>query len=409
MSTRDATAADLAASADRAGGSHARRALTCQKHEFSLPQGLHYLNGAYMSPLPRRVEEAGITGMRRKRAPHAISPRDFFDDAERARRLFAQLIGAPDAQRVALIAGVSYGVALVARNTQCARGQNIVVSAEQFPSNVHAWRRVAQRSGGELRTIAPPAAERRAEAWNEALLAAIDRDTALVALPQVHWTDGTRFDLERIGVRAREQGAALVLNATQSAGAFPFELERIQPDAVICAAYKWLLGPYGIGVAWLGPRYDNGEPLEETWIGRAGSDDFRGLVNYRDEYQPGAARFDVGERSNFTLLPMLVSGLELVNSWRPERVQDYCRELVQPVIEEAQSLGFAVEAEGWRASHIFGLRTPPGLDLAALQQLLQQRAISVSLRGSALRVSPNAYNDEADGVALVEALRESRA
>ena len=380
--------------------------LRCQKPAFSLPDGLHYLNCAYMGPLPRAVEEAGMAGLRQKRAPHAISPADFFEQSDEARRLFARLIGAPEPTRVAIIPAVSYGIATIARNTRTGAGQNIVVVSEQFPSNIYAWRRLAAERGLEVRTIEAPDSGRRGEAWNAALLAAIDARTALVALPHVHWTDGTRFDLEAVGTLARANGAALVIDATQSVGALPFDVVRTGVDAVITAAYKWLLGPYSIGLAWFGPRYDEGVPLEETWIGRSGSEDFRGLVHYRDDYQPGAIRYDVGERSNFILTPMLVAALRLILEWRPERIQRYCAELTAPALEEARDLGFGVEDAAWRGHHLFGLRAPAGIDLATLDNTLRAHGVSASLRGSALRVSPNVYNDEADIEALLRALRQ---
>jgi selenocysteine lyase/cysteine desulfurase len=185
----------------------------------------------------------------------------------------------------------------------------------------------------------------------------------------------------------------------------PFDVTRIGADAVLCAAYKWLLGPYSTGFAWLGARFANAEPLEETWIGRGGSEDFQGLVNYRDDYQPGAARFDVGERSNFVLLPMLVAALEHVVAWRADRSQQYCAELAAGAITTAQELGFTVEDSAWRGEHLFGLRAPDGIDLRALQESLRTRNVHVSLRGSAVRVSPNVYNDAADMAAFTDALR----
>jgi selenocysteine lyase/cysteine desulfurase len=381
--------------------------LDCRRADFSLPDGLHYLNCAYMSPLPRSVEDEGVRAIRRKCAPHSIGPADFFDDADRVRALFAELIGADDPSRVALVPAVSYATSLIGRNTTAPAGSNVVMAAEQFPSNVYPWRRLAQRCGCEIRAVAPPDSASRGEAWNAALLDAIDDRTALVALPQVHWTDGTRFDLERIGAACRAHGAAFVIDATQSVGAFPFDVRDIGADMVTCAGYKWLMGPYGMGVAWIGPRYDAAEPLEDTWIGRACSDDFRGLVNYRDDYQPGAARFDVGERSSFILLPMLRRGLELVREWGPDRIQRYCRDLSADTIAEAGALGFRAEDDAWRGSHIFGLRAPAGLDIGELQRALAERGVSVSLRGSAVRVSPHLYNDARDMEALLGVLREA--
>jgi selenocysteine lyase/cysteine desulfurase len=184
----------------------------------------------------------------------------------------------------------------------------------------------------------------------------------------------------------------------------PFDVRDIQPDALLCAGYKWLLGPYSIGVAYFGSRYDDGEPLEENWIARRGSDDFQRLVDYEDEYAPGAWRYDVGERSNFILLPMLIESLRLILELRPERVQEYCRNLVAEPLGRARALGFDVEDEAWRSSHLFGLRTPEGIDLKRLHQALHRRNVFASLRGSALRVAPNVYNDAADLDALIEVL-----
>jgi selenocysteine lyase/cysteine desulfurase len=200
-------------------------------------------------------------------------------------------------------------------------------------------------------------------------------------------------------------GAALVVDGTQSIGAMDFDVRRIRPDAVVCAAYKWLLGPYSTAFGWYGPRFDDGVPLEETWIARSGSEDFQGLVDYTDDYQPGALRYDVGERSNFTLMPILLQSLRLVLEWGAPRIQRYCDDLFGGVVEEAQSLGYAVEPREGRGAHIFGLRVPEGMELAMLHEALRSRGVYASLRGSALRVSPNVYNDAGDAEALAGALR----
>jgi selenocysteine lyase/cysteine desulfurase len=380
--------------------------LECQRGAFDLPADTHYLNCAYMGPLPRTVQQAGLMGIRRKADPSQTGPADFFAESDRVRALFARLIRASEPERIAIIPAASYGIAVAARNLPVTRSQNVVISAEQFPSNTYAWRELCRRSGAELRTIqAPPDLPGRGAGWNARLFDAIDNATAIVALPHVHWTDGTRFDLAAIGERARSVGAALVIDATQSLGALPFDLARIQADAVVCAAYKWLLGPYSIGAAYFGPRFDQGEPLEYNWIARAHSEDFRGLVNYVDQYQPGALRYDVGERSNFILMPMFEAALEQILGWTPEGIQAYCAALVREPLAAAAGLGFSIEDESWRGSHLFGLRAPAQLDLARLHQELQRRKVFASLRGSALRVSPNVYNHEADLDALLDGLR----
>ncbi|UCH25993.1 MAG: aminotransferase class V-fold PLP-dependent enzyme [Trueperaceae bacterium] len=382
--------------------------LTCQKHLFSLPSEIHYLNCAYMSPLSRDVEAAGVAAVRRKSDPSKISSRDFFEDSDRVRGLFSELINVENPERIAIIPAVSYGVATVVNNLEVRAGQNIVLTREQFPSNVYAWKRF-EGQGVDVRFVAPPkTVQSRGQLWNQRLFEAIDGDTAAVALGHVHWTDGTRFDLLELGRRAREVGAALIIDGTQSVGALPFDVTLLQPDALICAGYKWLLGPYGIGLAYYGPRFDNGRPLEEGWIVRLGSENFSGLVDYQDGYQPGALRYDVGERSSFTLTPMIKRALEHLLAWGVEEIQSYCRELTCDLFDEARALGYQVEDEAWRSAHLFGLRLPEGLDPHRLQQRLEQRRISVSVRGSAVRISPHVYNDQQDIAALLEALKEAR-
>jgi selenocysteine lyase/cysteine desulfurase len=393
--------------------------LACRRADFSLPEGVHYLNCAYLGPLPRAAQDAGVAGIARKANPAAgIKPPDFFVETEVLRQLFAQVIHG-DPSRVAIIPAVSYGAAIVARNTPISAAQNIVACAEDFPSDMYTWRRLARKTGAALRIVAPggiagagskgPGLRTdgpglRGAEWTARVLEAIDADTAIVSVPCVHWADGTRFDVQAIARAARQFGAALVVDGTQSIGALPFDVRDVQPDALLCAGYKWLLGPYSIGVAYFGSRYDDGEPLEENWIARRGSDDFQRLVDYEDEYAPGAWRYDVGERSNFILLPMLIESLRLILELRPERIQEYCRNLVAEPLGRARALGFDVEDEAWRSSHLFGLRTPEGIDLKRLHQALHQRNVFASLRGSALRVAPNVYNDAADLDALIEVL-----
>lgn len=380
--------------------------LACQKHLFSLPDRLHYLNCAFMAPMARKVEEAGIAGIRQRRDPSGVEHVDFFEGSNRLRTLFGQLIHAP-VHSVAIIPSASYGLAAIAANLPVGEGDRIVVLDEQFPSNVYTWRRAAADAGASLETVGPGEGPGdRATRWNERILEAIDARTAIVAMPHIHWIDGTIFDLDAIARRARETGAALVVDGTQSVGALPFDAGRIQPDAVICAGYKWLLGPYSLGLAYYSERWHNGRPLEENWICREKSEEFGNIIAYRDGYHPGAIRFDMGERSNFVLVPMLAAALEIVLNLTPAAIQEYCRNLTRPLADCAEELGFQIESPAGRAHHLFGLRAGNASDMDPhrLRDILGQRGVSVSVRGSAIRISPHVYNDEDDIQALIESL-----
>ena len=378
------------------------------RHHFSLPPELHYLNCAFMGPLPRAVEEAGVVGIARKRNPAGMGADDFFRESDAVREAFTRLIRGDDPGRVAILPSVSYGVATVARNAGLQRGHEIVLTEEQFPGNVYGWRRAAAEAGASIRMVGPGGPPPRGARWNERLLEAIGPRTRVVSLGHVHWTDGTLFDLAAIGARAREVGALLVVDGTQSVGALPFHLPEIRPDALITAAYKWLLGPYSVALAWMGPAFDDGVPLEETWIAREGSRNFGGLVHYRDDYDPGAVRYDVGERSNFILLPMTLAALRLLLEWTPEVVARHTAELSAPLVAWAREEGWGAEDEGWRAPHLFGLRLPDGVERETVARELERRNVVVSVRGEALRISPNLYNDAGDMEALRDVLAAVR-
>ena len=370
-----------------------------QRHLFDIPDEVAYLNCAYMGPLMRSVVEAGDRGIREKARPWGISPDDFFVPGERAREQFARIIGA-DAEGVALVPSASYGLSCAARNIDVAPGARLVVLAEQFPSIFYTWREVAATRGASLVTVARP----EDDDWTRATLDAIDERTASVALPHCHWTDGGYLDLVRIGTRCREVGAVLVLDLTQSAGALRFDAGTVRPDYVVCAGYKWLLGPYSLGFLWVAPEHRDGRPIEFNWIARAGSEDFARLIDYRDDYQPGARRFDVGERSNFILVPMLNAALEQILAWGVGAIEATLARRTADIAARATRLGLSSAPAALRAGHFLGLRFPNGELPAGLLSALAAERVHVSVRGASMRVTPHLYNTDEDVDRLFAAL-----
>ncbi|HET6519452.1 MAG TPA: aminotransferase class V-fold PLP-dependent enzyme [Geminicoccaceae bacterium] len=375
------------------------KTIPCQRDRFDLPDDIAYLNCAYMSPLLKRAAEVGAEAMWRKARPWEITPADFFTDSERARSLFAKLIGA-SAEDVAVIPAASYGIATAAANLELPSGRPVLLLADQFPSNVYPWRELARQNGAEILTLARPPDDD----WTRAVLELLDERVAIAALPHCRWIDGGLLDLVRIGERCREIGAALVVDATQSLGALPLDVHAVDPDFLVCPGYKWLLGPYSLGYMYVAPRRHEGRPLEHNWIGRAGSDDFARLVDYQDSFQPGARRFDVGERSNFALLPASIAALEQLLAWGVERIALTLAAMTGRIAGRAAELGLQSVDPGLRAGHFLGLRFPEGVPPGLPERLAGER-VYVSLRGDSLRVTPHLYNDERDVERLFAVLR----
>jgi len=160
-------------------------------------------------------------------------------------------------------------------------------------------------------------------------------------------------------------------------------------------------------LAYFGKAFDGGSPIEENWINREGARNFGGLIRYKERYEPGALRYEVGEHSNFILVPMMIEALKQVLQWGPANIQQYCKALNEPLIAAASDLGFGIENEAARSNHLFGLTLPDRLSLESLEQILHQNRVSVSVRGMSVRIAPNVYNDERDINRLIKSLSQA--
>jgi len=372
--------------------------LPCQRHLFDIPDDVAYLNCAYMSPLMKPALEAGTAGLARKAQPWQITSDQFFTGAEEFRNVAAQLADC-SADCIAIVSSASYGIETAARNLPVKKGQSILVLAEQFPSNYYSWQRRARETGASLKVVAWP----ENNDWTAAVLDALTSDVAIAALPHAQWTSGGRLDLVRIGEACRKLGVALVLDLTQSLGALPFSARDVQPDFAVAASYKWLLGPYSVGVLYVAPKWQGGMPLEENWIQRANARDFANLM-YTENYDAGARRFDMGERSNFALLPAALRAMKQLLEWKVAQVSETVGALNRQLANAAASLGFFAPAEPLRAPHYLALRRKEAIP-KDLPEMLAREKVFVSVRGSSIRVTPHVYNTAEDGERLIACLR----
>lgn len=360
-----------------------------ERHLFDIPADRAWFNCSYMGPQLRSATAAGVAAAARKAAPWTIAPADFFTETEEVRRLFGALVGA-DPDCVAIMPSASYGLELAARTLPLAAGQKVLVLAEEFPSNYYPWADRAAQVGAMIETVPAP----QDDDWTKAVLARLEPGVAIAALPQCHWASGLALDLVRIGAACRANGTRLALDLTQSCGAMPFSVADVQPDFAVAATYKWLLGPYSVALAYVAPEWHGARPIEHVWVSRAGAEDFSGLVNYREETQPGARRFDVGERSNFALLPVAIAALEQLLEWRTEQIAASLGAINTQIAAQLEAGGFAVPATEVRSLHILGVAVPPGASDIVARLAAQQ--IHISQRGAMLRISPHLHVSDHD-------------
>lgn len=376
--------------------------MECQKHLFSLHTDIHYLNNAYKGPLLKSAETEAIFALQRGRNPSDMNTGHFFDLVEEVKTLYGNLVNC-DADQVAIIPSTSYGFASALNNVKAKPRGNAITIEDEFPSDYFALEKWCKTHNNQLKIIAPSSIDRdKIKAnWNQQIIENINEDTSLVIMSSVHWANGVKYDLESIGEKCRKMNAIFVVDGTQSVGSQPIDVKACNINVLVSAAYKWLLGPYSLGFMYLDENFYNGTPLEESWMNRTNARDFSSLANYDPQYQGKANRFNMGEKSNFILMPIAKEGLKQILSWTPKAIQKYAVDLTLPLFEflETQNISFS--------NHLFSLPMPDGINKELLNENLRKRKIILSQRGESLRVSINVYNNKNDIDALIETIKES--
>ncbi|WP_026777362.1 aminotransferase class V-fold PLP-dependent enzyme [Polaribacter sp. Hel_I_88] len=379
--------------------------LNNQRHLFSIPEEICYLNIASQSPSFKTVEEAGIEGVLEKSHPYKIIGDSYFEPVKKLKQLFAKLIDVDDYNRIANIPSASYGLATIAKNITLKKDDEILLIESQFPSNYYVWEKLANTFDAKLKIIGmPKSTENRGKIWNESILNGISEKTKVVALGNIHWANGTLFDLKAIRKKTTENKALLIIDGSQSIGALPFSVKEIQPDALVCAGYKWLFGPYGCGYAYFSDYFDNGNPLEENWSNRLHSENMVGLTSYQPEYKPLANRYSVGEHASFIHVKMQIAALEQVLEWTPKAIQDYCKEITSEAVITLKNNGCIIENDAFRTHHLFGVELPTKLNIDMLKSTLKETNIFISFRGNYIRLSCHLYNTKDDFKKLTDCI-----
>jgi selenocysteine lyase/cysteine desulfurase len=366
---------------------------------FEVPEGVSYFNTAYNAPLLQRSREALEKAAAAKSHPWQRTASDFFKDAEAIRSSCASLFGG-QSDDYALIPAASYGISTAARilETRMCPRDKILLMKQEFPSNVLPWRRAAHETGAEILTVPTPIDGN----WTSAILGSLDPTVKVAALAACHWTDGARVDLAAVSEACRRFDTTLVLDMTQSLGAVPFDLGAVRPDFLVAAGYKWLLCPYGFGIMYVAPQWHGERPLEETWLARANAYNFARLVDYCDDYRPGARRFDVGETCVTTVLPGALVALEQIRDWGIGNIFDLLCKTNEKIIKQIEPFG-SPSPPSAGCGHMFGVRLHSVAAADAVAELAA-KGVYLSRRGDAIRIAPHLHVNEADIARLGAAL-----
>ena len=375
--------------------------ISCQRNLFNIPDEIVYLNTAYISPLSLKVEKAINKGCKLETEPWKIDPEfHFFYQIKETKIIFSNLFNI-SYKNVSLIPSASYGISTAANNIKLTKTKNkILILKDQFPSNVYPWMELSKKQEGVLEIID----DLNETTLTEEIINKISEEVAVVAIPNIRWTDGYIIDLKKVSDACKKFDVNLILDLTQSAGAMQIDLKEINPDFAIIANYKWMLGPYSTGFLYISDKFIDGVPLEETWIGRKNSQDFSKLTDYQSLYNSDSIRFDMGQRANFSLLPGVKAALEQLHDWSIKKIENTLYQNNMIICKGLSELGFDILPEKNRAPHFISA-TLPGLDGDLLIKNLKKNKIFISERSGYLRITPHLWNNEEDFFKLINCLK----
>ena len=369
--------------------------LDCSRDFFDFG-GVTYLNCAYQGPLPRLAVAAAQEALELKTRPHRISEEDYFDVPDAFRRAVGELVGCDPAD-VAVTDSTTHGMMLLVNGLDWRPGDEVVVPAGEFPANRFPWR-LLERRGVRVREIeVPPGA-----AGLERVAAAIGGRTRVVSLAWVRYQTGERRDVRAIGELCRDRGVLFAIDGSQGIGGLAFDLRETPCDLLACSAYKWMLGPYGLGFAYVSPRIGEGLKLANVnWFAVRGARDFNRLSECELELEPGARRFDVNETASFVNLAAGTASARYLAEIGAGRAEEHVGALLERLVGGLPGAFRPLADPGsGSASNILCLAGAGGGEsdelVAAAHRHLVELGVSVSRREGTLRVSPFVYNTEGD-------------
>jgi len=319
--------------------------------------------------------------------------RYFEELRERAARLFHA-----DADQIAILASASEMLGQIPLLVPPIAGRKILTVATDFPAVTRPWLRLAARGDCHVQFVDDdPATD-----LTDDLIAALDRQTALVAVGSVQYASGSRIDVARLQRAVKQVGARLVVDATQAAGALPIDAASWNADVVVASGYKWLGGHGGVALAVMAPSLLERMPPLPGWMGAPDPFDFDATqILLADD-----ARRYTQSTMSYVSMAGLTAALDQLHALGEAKIEAHARSLAERLLEKSSQRGwrpFRELSDPAASPHIISLMRPDKA-LRATQDALRSANVICSYRGGRIRVSLAPYNDESDVDAFVAAL-----
>lgn len=367
------------------------------RKEFPITERYAFLNHAGISSFNCRASQAVKAHIEQSQT----QPLDLFiaevnGVTTELKQRVAALIGAPSPDDIVEMSNVATGINTVAQSLPLRAGDNVLVLEGDYPANIYPWLNLAPR--GVLVKWVP---QHAGGLDLNRLEARIDGRTRAIALSTAMFATGFRNDMVAVGALCRKHDLFFVVDAIQTLGAFPLDVEACQIDFVACGSQKWLLSAAGAGFLYCRrerlPQLQGG-----AYVGASSTVDAYNFLDYNFTLQPTVDRFLIGT-PNLMGRVALNATLGLLLEVGPEQIAERVLEVTGVFIEDMQARGYQIisNLEQQHRSGIVIVDVPD--PQAAYTRLLAENVVT-SVRGAGLRIAPHFYNSDADVLRVGEVL-----
>lgn len=356
-------------------------------NEFALSADICYLNHAAIAPWPQRTVAAVQRFARENGESGSRNYERWLEVEQQLRQQLAQLVNASSIDEIALLKNTSEALSVVAWGLDWQSGDQVVISNQEFPSNRIVWESLRPLGVEVVQVDIGGTGEPEA-----AIIGHINARTRLVSLSSVQYGSGLALDLAAVGAACRQHGAAFCVDAIQSLGVKPFDVQACQADFVVADGHKWMLGPEGLALF-----YCNHAWLDRLSLRQFGWHMVEAMGDYeRRDWRPAnsARRFECGS-PNMLGIHALHASLSLLLESGIENVFNIVSNKLSYLIDNLSNNGFVIlsETDPQRRAGIITFQRP-GVDTEALYRYLQSNGVICALRGGGIRFSPHFHTEQ---------------
>lgn len=363
---------------------------------FSDFAGRVWLNTAHQGALPLKAAAEANEAVAWKTMPFELTQERFNGVPQRLRAALGRLVNVP-AEDIVLANSASYGLHLIAQAFPWREGDEVLVVEGDFPSDILPWLLLEQRHGVKVVRIRP----RGRVVEEDDLRRAITSRTRLFCTTWVHSFSGFAIDLDGLGTACREHGVTFVANISQALGARPLDLGHAPVDAVTCAGFKWLCGPYGTGFCWIRPALrDKLKSTKAYWLSMQTAEDLgKEAVEAELRTGLGARAYDIFGTANFFNAKPFAAAVEHLLDLGVERIREHDQQLVTAFLAAVDHTRFKITSPtdpGDRRSTLVFFSHRARDRNRSIHAALAQAGVYVAYRGGSMRLAPHLYNGTHD-------------